>query len=239
MTTTELIIAALIVAVAVVAQAGTGSGFGIVSSPLLLIISPHLVPGPLLLVSVVVMLFVSWQNRRGLRHVDLKLAIAGCLPGAVAGLCVLPLLNGKWTGMIVGGLVVASVLTGLTGFRIPQNRLSLFISGLIGGVLGTVASTSGPPLVVVYRSDDSDRYRANLSLFFLVSSLVSLLALMCTGSFVTQDLLLTSWLLPGVALGALASRPVVKRISAAAIRPAALSLCLVAGVSLLIKGALA
>lgn len=239
MTPTELVLAALVVAVAVVAQAGTGSGFGIVSSPLLLIISPQLVPGPLLLVSVVVMLFVSWQNRSGLRQVDLKLAVAGCLPGAAAGLSVLPLLNGKWTGMIVGGLVVASVLTGLRGFRIPQNRSSLFVAGLIGGVLGTVASTSGPPLVVVYRSDDLDRYRANLSLFFLVSSLVSLLALTSAGSFGMAEVLLTSWLLPGVALGALVSRPVVKRISAAAIRPAALSLCLVAGLGLLIKGALA
>ncbi|MBO1268884.1 sulfite exporter TauE/SafE family protein [Arthrobacter cavernae] len=239
MTTTELIIAALIVAVAVVAQACTGSGFGIVSAPLLLIISPHLVPGPLLLVSVVVMLFVTWQNRRGLRHVDLKLAVAGCLPGALAGLCVLPLLNGKWTGMIVGGLVMASVLTGLTGFHIPQNRWSLFLAGLIGGVLGTVASTSGPPLVVVYRTGEPDRYRANLSLFFLVASLISLLVLAGSGAFGASDLLLSGWLLPGVALGALASRPVVKRISAAAIRPAALSLCLLAGVSLLVKGALA
>ncbi|WP_211878858.1 sulfite exporter TauE/SafE family protein [Pseudarthrobacter albicanus] len=239
MTTTELIISAFVVAIAVVAQAGTGSGFGIVASPLLLMISPRLVPGPLLLISVVVMLFVTWQNRRGLRHLDLKSAIAGCLPGAFAGLFVLPLLDGKWTGMIIGGLVVASVLAALTRFRAPQSRFSLFVAGVIGGVLGTVASTSGPPLVAVYRTEDADRYRANLSLFFFVSCLVSLLVLIGSGSFDTSDLLLSGWMLPGVVLGALASWPVVKRISAAAIRPAALSLCLAVGVSLLIKGALA
>ncbi|MBT2594688.1 sulfite exporter TauE/SafE family protein [Arthrobacter sp. ISL-72] len=239
MSPAELIISALIIAVAVVAQASTGSGFGIVASPLLLMLSPHLVPGPLLLVSCVVMAFVTWQNRKGLRHLDLKSALGGCLPGALAGLWVLPLLNGKWTGVIVGGLVVASVLAGLARFQIPQNRISLIAAGVVGGVLGTVASTSGPPIVVVYRASDPDRYRANLSLFFLVSSQVSLLVLIAFGAFGTADLLASCWLLPGVVLGALASGPVVRRLSAAAIRPAALGLCLIAGVSLVVKGALA
>ncbi|WP_426997185.1 sulfite exporter TauE/SafE family protein [Pseudarthrobacter sp. N5] len=124
-------------------------------------------------------------------------------------------------------------------FHVPQNRFTLFTAGVLGGVLGTVAATSGPPLVVVYRNMDPQRYRANLSLFFLISSLVALVASITVGSFGTSELVASCWLLPGVALGALASRPLVKRLSAAAIRPAALGLCLVAGVSLVIKGSLA
>lgn len=234
----ELAAALLIVAIAVVAQAGTGSGFGIIAAPLLLIVNPDLVPGPLLLITLVVMLVVTWQNRTGLRHFDLGYALLGAVPGAAGGLWILPLLDTKLSTIIVGSLVVASVVAGLSGWKVHQSRGALWAAGMLGGVLGTVAATPGPPLVVVYRTPDVFRYRANLSVFFLAACLTSLAGLVLSGGFGARELIISLWLLPGVVIGALVGKPVVSRLPAASIRPASLGLCLVSGAGLLLKASL-
>ena len=120
--------AVLIVAIAVVAQAGTGAGFGIIAAPLLLIVSPELVPGPLLVLTVVVMLGVTWQNRTGLRHFDLGDALLGAVPAAAGSLWILPLLNTQLSSMVIGSLVVASVAAGLAGWKVRHSRGTLLAS---------------------------------------------------------------------------------------------------------------
>lgn len=234
----ELAVSLLIVIAAVVAQAATGSGFGIIAAPLLFLVSPELIPGPLLLITLIVMLVVTWQNRAGLRRFDLGWAIVGAVPAAVGSLWILPLLDPRLSAIIVGSLVVVSVAAGLAGWQVRQSGPALWIAGVLGGVLGTVAATPGPPLVIVYQTPHLFRYRANLSAFFLAACLTSLVGLILTRGFGTRELVSSLWLLPGVLIGALVSGPVVRRLSAAFIRPASLGLCLVAGAGLVLKGAL-
>lgn len=231
--------AVLIVAIAVVAQAGTGAGFGIIAAPLLLIVSPELVPGPLLVLTVVVMLGVTWQNRTGLRHFDLGDALLGAVPAAAGSLWILPLLNTQLSSMVIGSLVVASVAAGLAGWKVRHSRGTLLAAGVLGGALGAVAATPGPPLVVVYQTADIFRYRANLSVYFLAVCLTSLTGLILSGGFGTGELISSLWLLPGVVIGALMCKPAVHRIPVRSIRPASLGLCLVAGAGLILKGSLA
>jgi hypothetical protein len=238
MTGPELAVSLLIVIAAVVAQAATGSGFGIIAAPLLLMVDPELVPGPLLLITLIVMLVVTWQNRAGLRRFDLGYAMLGALPAAVGSLWILPLLDAQLSDIVVGSLVVVSVAAGLAGWRVRQGGTALCIAGIIGGVLGTVAATPGPPLVIVYQTPHLFRYRANLSAFFLGVCLTSLVGLILTRAFGTRELTTSLWLLPGVLIGGLVSKPVVRRLPVALIRPASLGLCLVAGAGLVLKGIL-
>nr|WP_281359004.1 TSUP family transporter [Isoptericola chiayiensis] len=140
--------------------------------------------------------------------------------------------------LVVMAAIALGTIASLAGWRVRQNRGTLAAAGVLGGALSTIAATPGPPVVVVYRADDPSRHRANLSLFFLTTTLVSLAVYAVSGDLGRGDLEVASWLVLGVGLGALVARVLVRRIPAGAIRPAALWLCLVSAVGLL-GGALA
>jgi len=233
-----LLLALAAVTLSTFVQFATGSGFGVLGGPLLMIVDPRLVPGPLLLLTLVVMAAVVVVERRGLRHLDLLWAALGGIPAAVGALWLVRVMDQQVTEVVVGAAIALGTIASLAGWRGRQNRGTLAAAGVLGGALSTIAATPGPPVVVVYRADDPSRYRANLSLFFLTTTLVSLAVYAVSGDLGRGDLEVAAWLVPGVGLGALVARVLVRRIPAGAIRPAALWLCLVSAVGLL-GGALA
>ncbi|GII99801.1 hypothetical protein CLV28_1067 [Sediminihabitans luteus] len=231
--------ATLVVAVAALAQSATGSGFSVIAAPLLLVIDPVLVPGPLLLLTLVVMASVVWRERAGLRHVDLGWAAVGAVPAAIGATWLVPVLDERTTALVLGLFVTVSVVAGLAGWSVRQNRATLTVSGALGGALGTIAATPGPPVIVVYQQPDVTRYRANLSAFFFVTSAVSFVSLLASGGTGAHDAVTAAALLPGLALGIVAAQVLVPRMPARWVRPGALALCLVSGVSLLVSAATA
>lgn len=214
-------------------QFATGSGFGILGGPLLLLISPTLVPGPLLLLTLVVMAAVVWTERRGLKHVDLAWAAIGAVPAAVGALWLVRVMDEQVTELVVGVAIAAGVIAGLAGWQVRQTRATLLAAGVLGGALSTIAATPGPPVVVVYRADDVSRYRANLSLFFLATTIVSLGTFIISGDLGHNDVVVAGWLLPGVLVGGIVAHFLVRLIPASSIRPAALALCLISSISLI------
>lgn len=235
---TVLVLALAAVALSTFVQFATGSGFGILGGPLLLLIDPSLVPATLLLLTVVVMAAVVWTERRGLTHVDLGWAALGAVPAAIAAVWLVRVMDQQITELVVGVAIAGGAVAGLTGWTVRQTRSTLIVAGVLGGALSTIAASPGPPVIVVYRTEDVSRYRGNLSLFFLVTSLVSLGTLVVSGDLGRSDLTAAVWLLPAIGLGALVAKFVVRKIPGSRIRPAALALCLVSAVGL-IGGALA
>lgn len=232
----EVLAASVIVAVCVLVQALTGSGFGILAAPLLLLTVPQLVPVPLLMITVLLMAMLLLLDRHGLRHRELGPALAWSVPGAVVGMLAGPSLSGRWTAIVVGALVVGSVAAALGGWVLPQTPRAVAAAGAVGGAMGSLAATPGPPVVLVYRTSDLVRYRANLALFFMVSSSVSLLSSVLTAATSGVQVLLALELVPGAVAGALAARSLRTRVPAHVVRPLALGLSLVAGLGLVARG---
>lgn len=238
MSTTTLLLAAVVTMVAAAVQGVTGTGFGLVAAPALLLVAPRLVPGPLLALTVVVMALVVARDRAGLRPVDLAGALAGCLPGTAVGAALVVLVPARALEAAIGVAVVAGVAAALIGWRLPQSRGVLLGAGAVAGVMTSVAATPGPPMAVAYRPDDPVRLRANLSAFFAVGSLVSLGMLAAGGGLATTDLRDAAVLLPALAVGLLLGGPLARRASATAVRRGALLLSLTSGGVLLVRAAL-
>jgi hypothetical protein len=228
-------IALAVVTLATFVQFATGSGFGVLGGPLLLLVDPRLVPGPLLVLTLVVMTGVVVVERKGLRHLDLAWAAAGAVPAAVLAVWVAHLMDRRVSEIVVGTAIAIGLLAGLARRTVPQNRATLAAAGVLGGALSTIAATPGPPVVMVYRTDDVSRYRANLSLFFVVTTVVSLVTYGVSGGLDRTDMVTGAWLLPGVVVGTAISRVVVRRIPSRAVRPAALALCFVSSASLVLS----
>lgn len=225
----------LISLVAAVAQTATGSGYGIVAAPLLVFVEPLTVPGPLLVSTIVVMAVVVTTHRHAVALADLRPALVWAVPGVVVGFVVAGLSSPALNMIAVGVIVLAGVAAAVSGVRVPSSVAALRVAGALAGVFTVIAATPGPPLTVVYRPEESDRLRANLSAFFLLSSVGTLIPLVLLTEAVWPPLDLTLGLCLGAVVGVLVARPFLKVLAARTIRVGSLALCALAGTSLLVR----
>ncbi|MHB1172015.1 MAG: sulfite exporter TauE/SafE family protein [Lacisediminihabitans sp.] len=229
----------LVSAIAAMAQSATGSGYGIVAAPLLFIVDPRTVPGPLLVSTLLVMVVVIAQHRRFLSLRELKPAFLWTAPGIAGGFLVEAVNPPAVSMLAVGVIVLLGVAVTVRGVHIPSSRAALGIAGVLAGAFTVLAATPGPPMAIVYRPDDTNRLRANLSAFFFLVVFVTLVPLIATGAHGWAPASHTVALCTGVLLGVLLVRPFLRLLSARVIRAGALGLCALAGVVVLVKAVLA
>ena len=79
----QLVLAWAVVAVGAALHGAVGFGLGIIGAPLLVLIAPGLVPGPLLLVAFVLTLLMTYRERRAVDLSGMHWAIAGRFVGVV------------------------------------------------------------------------------------------------------------------------------------------------------------
>lgn len=167
-----------------------------------------------------------------LRHCDLRgilfLAIGACvaIPIGVYGLAVLPVELIRWVIAFAILGAVAALATGWRYRRRPTNFQSLAVGGA-SGLLGGLASLFGPPVVLFWLGgqDPAPRVRANVMVYFGITTVASGLSLWIGGFFDPVVLVLALVLAPiyGVMiwLGTRAFRVLPERH----FRPLALALC--------------
>lgn len=238
MTTTTVLLVVLVSTLGALAQGATGSGYGIVTAPLLLLVSPASVPGPLLVSTVLVMALVVHRHRRSLAAAELGPAVVGALPGIGLGLLVASVLPARTAVLLVGLVVLAGVVAGLLGRAVPATRATTAGAGVLAGVFTVLAATPGPPLMLLRQDAHPDRTRANLSLYFLVVSALTLVTVLLVGGSRAAHWPAVVPLVLGAGAGFWAGRPLLRLVSAARLRRLALALCLLASLSLITRSLL-
>ncbi|MGY1724435.1 sulfite exporter TauE/SafE family protein [Blastococcus sp. SYSU DS0533] len=226
---------ALAVLLASVVQTATGMGFGLLAGPLVLLVQPALVPGPLLVGTLASLLPVVWRERAALELTTVRGAVLASVPGVVAGLWLLQVIDVRLLGITVAVVVLLACSASLAGVRLPGGRRALAVAGFASGALSTVAATPGPPLVVTYRAPTPAAHRANLSVFFVGTTLLSLGVLLAGGELTGGGLAAGVGLVPFVLLGFLLAGPLRRRLALPVMRRTALVLCLLSGAALLVR----
>lgn len=207
---------------AAVVQALTGAGFGLVAVPLVILLAPNLIPGPLLIVTVILMIVVvvtGYRTGGRLKRSDARLlgpATAGITIGA---LVMLPALG--WVGehevmvnAIVGTCVLAAVIPLLLpGFSAPAvGERGMAGAGVLAGILTVVAALPGPPLILVYPAKDAARYRTGLAVLFLIASIIAVAVLEAGPGIAPGHWGGLGWFAFGVLLGSCAGVVVGRRL---------------------------
>lgn len=201
MTPLELVAAAAAAALGAVVQGSLGIGLSIVTVPLLLLIDPSFVPGPVLCVAIVLTLLLSHRERRSIDFRGAAWVLAGRIPGTVLGAAALVVLAGDVLSVLFGVLVLLAVAISSVTVRFDPQRWSLASVGVLSGFMSTTAALGGPPVALLLQNMPGARLRGTLSTIFLVGASVSLLALVVVSRFGRQELLLAVALLPGALLG--------------------------------------
>lgn len=188
-----------------------------------------------------------WVLRQEHRDIHRKIAAwicAGLVPGVAVGLELLQYLGHAFPGMLRGllGMVILTAGVILTLKPHPWKTLSRspwsLAVGLLGGVLGGLFSTGGPPIVFyVYRQPLAiPAIRSTLLAIFVISTLARILFLALRGELTWDMLWMGLLALPVILVTAQLGARLTSRVPALLMRRIAFGLLVVLGVSLLLRG---
>jgi uncharacterized membrane protein YfcA len=224
-----------VVTAAACIQGAIGFGMALIAAPLLVLIEPALVPGPLITSTLVLVSLIALRDRAHVDFRTVRFSMAGTVVGATAGASVLALLDPRGFAVLFGLLVLLGVGLSAAGLRVAVSRGSALGAGLLGGFMNATSSIGGPPMALVYQHEPRDRFRGTLSVYFIVSCSASLIALTWVGELGVEKLSLALYLIPGQVSGFILSFFAARVLAEASIRPFILGLSGLAGVGVLAR----
>ena len=225
----------LVVYVGAVVQASIGIGLGMIASPVLLLADPDFIPAALILAVLPLTFTIAWIDRTHIEPREVGFAVAGRIPGTIAGAMVVASLSDRVLAVLVAGSVLLAVVASITGRLFQPTDRSLVVAGMASGFAATTTSVGGPPMALTYQNSDPATMRATISAFFSIGTVMSLAALWLAGEVGVRQLQLAALIMPGVVLGIVSARRVKHLLRPEVVRPAVLVICTLASVALLVE----
>lgn len=229
-----LLLASLAMALGGVIQASVGLGFALVAIPLIALIDPVFIPGPIILAGMVMVVLIAGRNWVTIDRGEIAIGVAGLAGGTVLGAAGLWLIPPAWSRPAFGVLILAAVLVSLAAPPLRLTRTNLLAAGTASGVMGTMVGLHGPPLGLVYQYENPTRARVMLSTFFIPATLISLAALALLGRFGQRELLLGLLLIPGPLVGLAFAPQAARFLDRRRTRYAILAVAAISGALLLV-----
>lgn len=229
------IAAILTTSVGALLQGITGLGLNLFASPILMMIKPALVPGPIMAAALVLTLLMILRDRSGIDLRGVGWMAVGMVPGSLLGSLLLPIVPLKTLAFLLGSLVLVGVLVSISGFNFPPKWWVLALAGFVSGLGGTMASIGGPPVAVVNQDMEPKKLRATLSGFFILSGLTAVITLILAGRFGVSEGGLSVWLIAGVMLGFAASYLFINKLDKKTTRFFLLGLSAISAILLILK----
>lgn len=217
MPTGDLVLVALVIAVASYVQAISGFGFALLAVPLMgLAIDIRLAVVVSTLCAISTNGVHAWNDRESANTQVVKRIVVAAFFGMPIGLAVLEWLSKEQLQLLVGLTVLVITLLLIRRTQVATSRMSYDLAaGFISGVLATSVSTNGPPLVVVLQAKKmpSSEFRATLNYVFAVVGVISLGMFAIAGRITNDAVIATLWALPGLVAGLWAGRRIRSKIS--------------------------
>lgn len=233
----SMLAVAAIVAAGATLQGAVGIGFGVLAAPLLVILAPELVPGPILLMG---LLLAGMSTTREFRCVDtreLSLAICGRIAGTAGAGAVIAVLPMAVFSTVFAVTILAAVGLSVTRWHLLPTRRNLLAAGLVSGFMGTITSVGAPPMAMVYQNMPGPKVRATMGAFLMLGAAFSLLTLAMVGRFSAAEAASAMWMVPPLLLGFFCSRFLLRHVdrSRRGIKTAVLAVSASAALALLAK----
>lgn len=230
------VLANLVVAFGAAAQAAIGMGLNLFAVPLLALIDPVYVPGPVLVHSLLISVLASYRLRSEINRKELAISVGGLLAGTAVAAALLVQVSAEQLPRLFGALVLVAVGVTAAGMRVRITSPVIVAASAAAGVMGTIAGVHGPPIALVYQHESPARIRSTLLPFFIFANGLSIVALALVGMFGWPETLASILLLPGLAAGFWASSWLARVMTARAIRACILAISAISGLALLLKG---
>ena len=212
-----------------------GFGIGLVAGPLLVLIDPELIPGPMLCSAVLLTAMITVRDRATADERGVKWLIVGRVPGMVLGALVVTWLSTTGLAIVFAFAILAIVAVSAAGVSLPQTTPALLGAGTMSGLMGTTLGVGGPPLALAYQRSHGDEIRGTLAPIQTFGAATSLIALAVVGELGLTDLARGLLLAPGMVVGFAVSGWVAPRVRHEVMRPAVLAFAAVSAVAILVR----
>ncbi len=235
MTIEQTLLASVIVAIGAMLQGTVGFGMGIFSAPLLILVEPTLVPGPMLLIGTALMIAVLVKERVSLDVRGATWALAGRLPGSLVGGLLVVLVSQSALSVFLAVVVLFGATATARGWIPHPSRKVLVTAGVTSGIMGTATSVGAPPMALVWQSSRAPAMRATMSAFLLVGALMSLASLAAFGVLTSGTFRTAAALLPAIGVGYLVSLVPAGRVNQRILRRAAIAISVLGAVTIIVQ----
>jgi uncharacterized protein len=232
----EAVLAMMAVAAGAAVQAAIGMGLNLFTVPLLALIDPVFVPGPVLMHSFLLSCAASYRLRADIDWRELGISVGGLVAGTVAGVAALAVVSADKLPQVFGCLVVVAVAVTAAGLHVRPTPSTLVGASTIAGAMGTVAGVHGPPIGLLYQRESPSRVRSALLPFFVAANGLSLIALAAIGRFGWPELYASALLVPGLVTGFATAPLLMRMLGPRAIRFSLLAISGASGLLLVLKG---
>jgi len=231
----ELAMAFAVVFFGAFAQGVVGFGLALLIGPLLSMISPVFLPGPVVLLVSVITASMAWNGRKAVNVDGVKRSIGGYLLGTLVAAAIISSLPQRETAFLLGGLILCAVGISVAGIHLPATRKVLFSAGIVGGFMGTISGVGLPPLALALQSEPGPRLRGTLACVGFISILMAIVALVGVNKIGLRELTISLCLAPAVLLGFAASVKAAPRFDASYTRPAVFLLSALSAAGLIFR----
>lgn len=218
-------------------QASIGFGIALFVVPLLVLLNPAFVPGPMILAALFLAAVMAFRGWSAIDPKKLSLAGVGLFVGTAAGaLGLLVVAADKWPKLFAV-LILLAVALSASGIHLPVTGRNLVAAGIISGIMGTISGIHGPPIALLYQREKGDIVRATLAVFFVIAYTIALVALWLIGLFGEKEFLMGLTLSPGVIAGYIVARFSTKLLDRGYwLRVAILTVASLSAIALFLKG---
>jgi len=231
----EFAVATLIMAVGSAFQAAVGLGLALLVAPLLALIDPRFIPGPLLFAGIALAAGTAWRDRTEIDRTALSRSLGGLAIGTCIGALSLKLVAPASLPKLFGTLILLAVAISLALRRISPTPRAVLVGSTLSGIMGTMVGVHGPAISLVMQDGEPARVRAMLGAYFAVGYVIAVALLALLGIFGRAELVLGLALLPGVAIGYRVAPAISKFINTARLRIAILVISSASGALLLLR----
>ncbi len=231
----QIILAILITMAGAIVQGAVGFGLGPLSVPLLVLVNPVFVPGPVLIIALVLTILMFKREIHEVDYFGMKWAVVGRLIGSILAGIFLAFLPRESLKLYFGIGIIVAVSFNWIGITLPLNRLSLISTGTISGFMGTSVSIGGPPMALVYQNQSGSLIRSTLAGIFGVGTILGIISLAVVGYMGMREIYASLILLPGIIIGFFLSKYAVHWLDKGFMKPAILTLSTFAATAILLS----
>jgi uncharacterized membrane protein YfcA len=104
--------------------------------------------------------------------------------------------------------------------------------------MGTISTVGGPPMALVYQRESGATLRSTLAVYFTLAGVFSVTALHLAGKLGAREVILGSYLAPGLVLGYMLSSFTKRFVDKGILRPMVLILATAAAIAVVVKAVL-
>ena len=195
----------LIIFIGATVQGVIGFGLGTISTPIMALLKPDLVPVVVLCLAFII---ACSTLHRAWAETDWKMVLysnLARLPGTFLAVWALAVLSTNSLQIFIGCSVIFTMILSSLGWTPKVNVANTLIAGGLSGFLGTSTSIGGPPMALLMKTFNPAKARGTLAATFVFGSIVSMVTLAVGGQVTTYQLKYAVLYLPLAILGLVAA----------------------------------